>query len=444
MEKEVEISIEKSYKLPKFHIVEFKEYTLAIAVESAKWIVLYNKEQREILKMLAQGYTIKEVLEKYNDYQDDVTEVLTQIEAKMIETAQVKSIFSNTKLHLHLTNRCNLRCPHCYMESGTVQKDELSTEEIKTLCANFHKYGGTDISLTGGEPTVHPDFCQIVKFVSDLGIRTSIFSNGCFWDEEKVKFISKQNIDGIQISLDGYDEASNAVVRGNGAFGKALNSIDLLIKNQVNVKVAVTAPYEVLKNHQNEYIQFSKHLLNKYGSDAIQIDYSHFFMPGRNLTVEKIKAVKDEYFRLVDEVVFGIYGDISEDTFVDNIIDHCIFDSCGYGSLNVMADGDFYFCDRIPDVGKIGNIREMSFDEIYRLMKKAEDAGKIDHFKPCNQCELKYICGGGCRAEHFREFTMISNVSNIDFNCIKPRTCKREDKEKIYELMVKTNERFFC
>ena len=108
-----------------------------------------------------------------------------------------------------------------------------------------------------------------------------------------------------------------------------------------------------------------------------------------------------------------------------------------------MANGDFYLCDRIPDVNKSGNIRTMNFADIYKIMKIAEEKGRIDNFKPCNSCELKYICGGGCRAEHFKDFTMIDDIHNVNFEKIAPRKCDKAKKEKIYDMMIQTNERFF-
>lgn len=441
-EKELELSLDKVYNLPEFTYVYYNMYCLAIASNVAKWIVLENDIQYEILKLISQKVSLESVFEKYESYEDDIISVLTQIEAKHLENTEIKSVFDNTRLHLHLTNQCNLRCPHCYMESGTGYDSELTTDEIKKLCHDFKEYGGTDVSLTGGEPTVRNDFFEISEYINSLGMRLSIFTNGFFWNEEKIKRIAALKLDGVQVSVDGFDEETNSVIRGNGIFEKALNTVDLFVKYGVFVKVAVTAPYEIIKNHADKYITFSKSLIEKYGEDNIQINYSYFFMPGRNINADKIKEIKEEYYLIVDSVVKSVYENIDEESFVSNITD-CKYDSCGYGGLNVMANGDFYFCDRIPDVKKIGNIRTIAFSEINKLMKIAEEKGRIDNFKPCNTCELKYICGGGCRAEHFKQFTLIDDVDNIDFDSIKPRKCDKAKKEKIYELMINTNERFF-
>lgn len=443
-EKEVEISVDKKYKLPNFTIVKHKEYYLAIAKDVAKWLVLENEVQKKIFKRIISGANIQELIDEFEDYQEEIVFVLTQLEAKEIENTNVNSIFANDKLHLHLTNICNLRCPHCYMESGNANTNELTTNEIKNLCYNFRNWGGTDVSLTGGEPTIRKDFLEIVEYISSLGMKVSVFSNGCLWTEDMVQKLSKYNIDGVQVSIDGYDEASNAIVRGQGSFEKALQTIDWLVKYGIFVKIAVTAPYEIIKHNKEKYIEFSKKMLSQYGENAIDFNYSYYLMEGRELSQEDIAVFKRDYYQTVDSVVKEIYGDTSEDAFVENLWGNKIYDSCGYGGLNVMSNGDFYFCDRIPDVQCISNIRDMSFEDISRLMEEAEKLGKIDNFKPCKDCELKYICGGGCRAEYFKSFTKKYDIQGIDFSQVEPKMCSSADKERIYDLMIKTNERFFC
>lgn len=442
-EKEVELSMDKVYALPTFQLIQHKDCYLAVVADLARWLVLKNDEQLRILIALINGSSIGEILAEFNDSQENILDLLTQIEATGIEMLQKKSVFSNTRLHLHLTNQCNLRCPHCYMESGVAYDNELTTEEIKKLCANFQNVGGTHVSLTGGEPTIRSDLLEIIEYIHRLGMKASVFSNGILWNQEKVQRISACDIEGVQISVDGYDESSNSVVRGPRVFERALKAIDLFITHRIYVKIAVTAPYEILKDHQSEYVAFFKALIEKYGHDVLEINFSYFFMPGRELDVDKIEKNKDEYYKLVDQVVTSIYGDITEDSFVSNIING-VYDSCGYGGLNVMANGDFYFCDRIPDVKKAGNIRSMPFHEIYRRMKIAEEMGKIDYFSPCGSCELKYICGGGCRAEYFKEFTETEDITQVNHKKIQPRKCDKKTKEKFYELMTKTYERFYC
>lgn len=91
-----------------------------------------------------------------------------------------------------------------------------------------------------------------------------------------------------------------------------------------------------------------------------------------------------------------------------------------------------------------GNIRDMNFSEIFRLMKIAEGVGNIKNFKPCGDCELRFICGGGCRIAEFKGFSEVIDVENVDFSKIEPKECdEKAMKARYYKLMVDTNERFY-
>lgn len=442
LEREAEIPIDKVYTIPAFEIVPHKGFFLAVMPNIARWVVLKNNRQLEIFNELVRGLQIGKVLELHEDFQDDVQDVLVQIEATQVDRLKPKSNFTNTRLHLHLTNQCNMCCPHCYVCAKKAYDNELTTDEVKDLCRYFKETGGTDVSLTGGEPTLRLDFFEIVEYISQQGMKASVYTNGLNWSEEKIKKLSMCSVDGVQISVDGYDERTNSIFRNKGAFLRALEVIDMMIKNNIHIKISVTPPFEALVENHRKYIDFARCLLDKYGEDRLEINFSYALMPGREMTTEFIDSIRERYRSYIDEIVRTIRPHSKEDSFVANISD-CVYDSCGYGGLNVLANGDFYFCDRLSDVVSNGNIRKLPFAEIRRLMVLAEEAGKIDHFRPCKDCVLKYICGGGCRAEYFRQFTQLKSVENVDYDGIEPRKCSDSDKERIYDLMLKTTEMFY-
>ena len=442
MEKAVELSLDRSYDLSHLEIVEYKQYFLAISVHNARWLVLSNTVQLRILQCIMDKNTISSIMELFKNNQQDVVEVLTQIEATQIESLQLDSIFSNTRLHLHLTNKCNMRCPHCYMRSGIGYADELTKDEIMHLCSDFKYAGGTDVSLTGGEPTVRTEFLEVAEYISSIGMKVSVFTNGFNWSESFTERFCKCNVEGVQISIDGYDEESNSTIRGKGAFENALRTLEKLVKRGVRTKIAITAPYETLKKHQQDYFIFAKKLLEEYKDFGIEVNFSSFLMQGREISNVKAFEIKTEYQNLIDSIVCKLYPNSKEDSFVLNL-HNSIYDSCGYGGLNVLANGDFFFCDRVPDIKKAGNIRNMEFRQIRALMHKAEQIGKIDNFKPCSGCPVRYICGGGCRIEHFKHFADIENVAYYSVDSIAPRKCSSKQRNTIFDLMVKTHKRFY-
>ena len=445
MQKQKELSLDKSYGLPQHVIVPYDCLKIAIFPDIANWILLKNAIQENIFHSIADDkLCVQELMDAYKDNHDDLIYVLTQIEAKQIESHQQKSIFSNKKLHLHLTNMCNLRCPHCYMKSGVPDENELTTDEVLKLIEDFKSVAcGNSIDFTGGEPTVRKDFFKVVEFADSLGLEVNVYTNGVNWSEDEIRRFSKLKNRNVQISIDGYNEETNALIRGQGSFAKSIKSLGLFVKNKVRVRVAVTPVFEILKEHKTEYVNFLKGIIEKYGEDNVSINVSQEIMVGRYISSDQISAFEDEYYHLVDSLIEDVIPNCDNDGFVLNIIDS-LFDSCGYGGLNVVANGDFYFCDRIPDMKKpYGNIRNMDFSEISKLMRCAEDVGRIGNLKPCGDCEIRNICGGGCRIVQFKGFSDITDVEHVDFSKIEPRACDYETKARFYKLMVENNERFY-
>ena len=61
--------------------------------------------------------------------------------------------------------------------------------------------------------------------------------------------------------------------------------------------------------------------------------------------------------------------------------------------------------------------------------------------RPCCDCDLKYICGGGCRVDRFKQLTRVENLFNITET--PTRVCLDGNKDYYYNLMIKTNDRFY-
>ena len=441
MEKEIELDENKQYKMPNFKMVEYKGIYLVIAYETGNWIVLYNEIQKNIFDYICCGHILKEVIEKFADNVEEVYKVLVQLEAKQFTNLNVQNIENGETMQLYITNNCNLRCKHCYMYADYEKENEITLDEIKKLCSNFKIQGGKYVTLTGGEVTTRNDLDKIIKFLHNLDLGIHILSNGVNWSDELIELVAQSNVERVQISLDGFDEKSNSMIRGVGVFDKILDTIDKLVKKNVNVSVAVTPLYEVALKNKEKYIKFSKSLVEKYKDYNFVLNFSFELMEGRNLSKREIEENNKSYMKLMEEINSSVYPNSDIDSFVENHRNNKIFNNCGYGRINVSPTGDIFFCARITDVKKYANIREDSFEEIFLKVKQVRKLSDINNLKPCNLCELKYICGGGCRVNEFPELTQIDDLEGK--NNIKPRKCTKESKEKLYKLMIDANERLF-
>src|SRR3990172_10527734 len=85
----------------------------------------------------------------------------------------------------NLTKKCNLRCPHCYMEAGQAAENELTTDECLELIGEMKALGTEMLILTGGEPLLRKDIYEIARYASDQRIWVVMGTNGVLITEDR-------------------------------------------------------------------------------------------------------------------------------------------------------------------------------------------------------------------------------------------------------------------
>ena len=79
---------------------------------------------------------------------------------------------------LLLTESCNLRCSHCYVAAGPSVGSHMPWRVVESAFDLFHDLGIDDVRLTGGEPSIHPEFDRILEYAHRKKIRIGLVSNG--------------------------------------------------------------------------------------------------------------------------------------------------------------------------------------------------------------------------------------------------------------------------
>lgn len=137
----------------------------------------------------------------------------------------------------HLTDRCQLDCQHCLRDPGLTPKD-LPLSLIQKVLAEAHTlYGTAHVALTGGEPTLHPEFAAVVD---------AIVANDCGWHvvtnakrfEHTLALLKtvparKKRLTAVDFSLDGADEATHDAIRGNGSFREVMLGATLCTAHEI-------------------------------------------------------------------------------------------------------------------------------------------------------------------------------------------------------------------
>jgi len=135
-------------------------------------------------------------------------------------------------LEFQITDRCNLRCRHCYIGDGFHQ--DLSFEKILKILKEFEEIQGLRLLLSGGEPLLHPRFWEINEVLRDHAFRSVLLSNGTLI----TKAIAKRlHVHEVQLSLDGMKEEHESI-RGKGTFEMSLYAIDHLQEANIRVSIA--------------------------------------------------------------------------------------------------------------------------------------------------------------------------------------------------------------
>ncbi len=440
--KELEIDINSILDIPtNIKYVTYQDLTLGISVDTANWIVFENKMQLDFFQLLS-SYSIKTSIEKMgfsvDSFPDELNRVIIQIFAKDFCNTTVNSKHPGKFLQLYLTNNCNLRCPHCYLSAGDIIDKEISSKEILDIFDSFVNNSGGKIILTGGEIMLRKDIKQIINYCKQKGLVVEVLSNGVLWTEEFIKW-AVGKIDQVQISIDGYNELSNQKVRGKGNFYKALKTIDTLLNYDIPTRLAVTPIYRTdLEKEINKYCDFVRSLLEHYQDKPFDVSFSGDLLDGR---YGKLSKEQHEYYSLcIKKIESELYGISENSSFIESIKNHIIADNCAFGQLSVASNGEIYLCPYITNIQSIGNIRDLKKDIIFDISSKASRISHINNLWPCRECELKFICGGGCRIKHFS--FLIEGKIPTDQQLIS-RKCSEEHKNYFYKLMIETNEAIF-
>ena len=163
----------------------------------------------------------------------------------------------------HVTNRCNLRCLHCYQDTFK-DRDELKWRNLKKICDNLiesmkAKNKKLTISLTGGEPFLKEEIFDIIGYLSLSGYvsNLSIITNGILIDKFITKLTSFSKLRTLFVSLEAVTPGINDSIRGKGSFEKVLQNIRILKENGFSVFIMFTVLRRNLKEAE-KLMDFSR------------------------------------------------------------------------------------------------------------------------------------------------------------------------------------------
>ena len=156
--------------------------------------------------------------------------------------------------------------------------DELDTKDAMKIVDQVADFGASFFGITGGQPFLRKDLFEVLDYATNLGLNTSIITDGRLLDEKAFKKIVK-NKTKISVSIDGAEKTNDAI-RGKGAYAAAVSAIERFSKrNFLNCLVYTFANAGEVTNVNEEDMVHVLELAKKYGARWVVF---HGFIPYSN------------------------------------------------------------------------------------------------------------------------------------------------------------------
>src|SRR5436309_3157489 len=161
-----------------------------------------------------------------------------------------------------LTYACNLACRHCLSSSGRRDPAELSTAEAKAVIDELERMQVFYVNIGGGEPTIRPDFWEIVDYATAHHVGVKFSTNGVRITRETADRLAQNDYVDVQISLDGATPEVNDAVRGAGSYATVVRAMEHLAEAGFeNFKLSV-----VCTRHNLGQLDAFKAIADRYGA----------------------------------------------------------------------------------------------------------------------------------------------------------------------------------
>ena len=153
---------------------------------------------------------------------------------------------SNVLLHglsflwLEITSSCTLECAHCYADSGPNKgHGKMQTKDWLSRLSEARELGATKVQFIGGEPTLHPDFCELVESSQKMGFDVEVFSN-CVSLRNTHLHLFKEC--GVSVATSFYSAnptLHDEITKRQGSWRRTVTALEHLVQEAIPVRVGI-------------------------------------------------------------------------------------------------------------------------------------------------------------------------------------------------------------
>jgi mycofactocin biosynthetic radical S-adenosylmethionine protein MftC len=301
-----------------------------------------------------------------------------------------------------LTYACNLACVHCLSSSGRRDPGELTTAECQAVIATLQRMQVFYVNIGGGEPTVRPDFWELVDYSTAHQVGVKFSTNGVKLDASAARRLAASDYVDVQISLDGATAEVNDAVRGAGSHEMATRAMaNLAAAGFRDFKVSV-----VVTRHNISQLDALAKIAADHGA---QLRLTRLRPSGRGADVwPELHPTGAQQRELYDWLAAHGEQVLTGDSFF-----HLSpygkplpgLNMCGAGRVVCLIDpvGDVYACPfAIHQNFLAGNVRQPGgFEAVWQASRLFAELRQPQDGGACRSCGSFDSCRGGCMAAKF-------------------------------------------
>jgi radical SAM protein with 4Fe4S-binding SPASM domain len=275
--------------------------------------------------------------------------------------------------------------------------------------------GASHLYITGGEPLLREDFESVIDEATRRAT-TVVLSNGTCIDRHRIQTLDtllsdtqKERLN-FQISLDGPREIHDAQ-RGQGVFDRTIRGVELLIEwgstpalttalTSINVDTAHEAVALAARMGCRVHHVFLPHASGRLGRGGPcgKAGERELSIPSNERLLTALRACRETAQKL------GIT--LSNQAVIEARAEEAghRYDGCSGGKsmVAVAADGSLYPCPSLVMYKSLQDDKTTSLADAISVKKcSAMGAGTPESISGCSACEVRNICGGGCRAHAY-------------------------------------------
>ena len=320
-------------------------------------------------------------------------------------------------LYLYLTEGCNCACSHCWIvpEAGSARAGaaRLETGVLRHAIEQALPLGLTSLKWTGGEPTLHPQFPEMLQMQGDFGLTGAVETNGMLVTLPLAELMRETGVGQVSVSLDSSDAAIHDQIRGVvGGFERTLQGIANLVSAGIRPELILTLQRANCAGLADYFT-----LAEKLEACSIKLNVmqpvlrgGQLLSAGESLGVGEILAIADGLpGQLAEGCVFPIRLDLPL-AFrpLSKVISGEHSGVCNIRNiLGLLPRGEYALCGVGQHVAELslGEARSASLAEVWAshpLLLKVRQELPERLTGICSRCLMKNVCMGSCVATNYQ------------------------------------------